>query len=475
MEDNLRPYPEYKQSGLQWLDQTPAHWEVRRNGRLFSQRNETGFPNLPILEVSLKTGVRVRDLDSKERKQIIPDRSKYKRAAQGYIAYNMMRLWQGAVGVAPIDGLVSPAYVVAKPHDEVDSRYYAYLFRTAGYMEEVNKYSRGIVSDRNRLYWDEFKQMPSLYPPPEEQTAIAGYLDGHAVLVGRFIRNKRRLIDLLNEQKQATIERAVTRGLSPHVPLKPSGVDWLGNIPENWDVRSLKQIASVRLSGVDKHVYEGECRIRLCNYTDVYYNDLITPDMQFMDATATSAEIASLALQKNDVLITKDSETWNDIAVPALVEQDLDRVLCGYHLALLRPDPEQLVGEYLCRALRASLLLWQFNVAASGVTRYGLSQHAIKSAVFPLPPTDEQEIICATLCKTISFADAAIERARREIELIREYRTRLIDDVVAGKLDIRHLPVPVRHLSDLDALSEAEGDGPESDDLEADEEVAVGG
>jgi type I restriction enzyme S subunit len=181
--EGLIPYPEYQESGLPWLGWIPAHWEVRRNGRLFAQRNETGFPDLPILEVSLKTGIRVRDFGDKKRKQVIADRTKYKRSVQGDIAYNMMRLWQGAVGVAPVDGLVSPAYVVAKPFPGTGSRYFAYLFRTAAYMDEVNKYSHGIVTDRNRLYWDEFKQMPSVFPSPEEQTAIVGYLDHQTVLV----------------------------------------------------------------------------------------------------------------------------------------------------------------------------------------------------------------------------------------------------------------------------------------------------
>ena len=195
----VKPYPEYRPSGLPWLGTIPSHWGVRRNGRLFAQRNETGYPDLPILEVSLKTGVRIRDLENAKRKQVMSEREKYKRAVKGDIAYNMMRMWQGAVGVAPEDGLISPAYVVARPLEGTDSRYLAYLFRTGAYMNEVNKYSHGIVTDRNRLYWDEFKQMPSPFPPPEEQKAIADYLDRKAMEIREFIRNKRRLVVLLNE------------------------------------------------------------------------------------------------------------------------------------------------------------------------------------------------------------------------------------------------------------------------------------
>ena len=162
-----RPYPAYKASGVEWLGKVPEHWEVRRNGRLFVQRNETGFPDLPILEVSLNTSVRIRDFGNSVRKQIMAVRSEYKRAVEGDIAYNMMRMWQGAVGVVPVDGLVSPAYVVVRPLKGTESRYFSALFRTKVYMAEVDKYSHGIVRDRNRLYWEDFKQMSIPSIPPD--------------------------------------------------------------------------------------------------------------------------------------------------------------------------------------------------------------------------------------------------------------------------------------------------------------------
>src|SRR5690606_27301384 len=118
--------------------------------------------------------------------------------------------------------------------------------RTGAYMDEVNKFSRGIVSDRNRLYWEDFKQMPSPYPPPEEQAAIVRFLDHADWRIRRYIRAKRQLIALLNEQKQAIIHRAVTRGLDPHVQLKPSGVEWLGDVPEHWEIRRLKFLAHIK-------------------------------------------------------------------------------------------------------------------------------------------------------------------------------------------------------------------------------------
>ena len=439
MTSDLRPYPEYKDSGLPWLGRVPAHWDVRRNGRLFAQRNETGYGSLPILEVSLKTGVRVRDMDDLKRKQVMSDREKYKRAVKGDIAYNMMRMWQGAVGVAPEDGLVSPAYVVARPYPEAEPRYFSYLFRTDAYKNEVDGFSRGIVKDRNRLYWEDFKRMPSCFPSPEEQKAIADYLDANAAKVRRFIRNRRRLIEVLNEQKQAIINRAVTRGLDPNAPVTPSGIDWLGDIPEHWDVRRLRNVAELRVSNVDKHTKEGEFPVRLCNYTDVYKNSVITADMPFMAATATRDEIEAFRLHVGDVIITKDSEDWQDIGVPALVAETADDLVCGYHLAILRPRPNVVTGRFLSYALQCRGVVAQLSLAANGVTRYGLSHGAIKAISLPTPPADEQEPIAEYIDEATASLNDAIDRAKREIDLIREYRTRLITDVVTGKVDVRGL------------------------------------
>ena len=262
MIDGLRPYPQMKPSGLPSLGDIPAHWEVRRNGRLFGARRETDFPDLPILEVSIRSGVRVRNFGDGGRKQEMADRSKYQRAVQGDIAYNMMRMWQGAVGIVPADGLVSPAYVVARPFPETDSAYYAYLFRTAAYMREIDAFSRGIVPDRNRLYWEAFKQMPSVYPPLDEQRLIVRFLDWHGARTAKLIRAKKKLIGLLNEQKRAIIQQAVTRGLISNVVLQPSGTPYVGDIPRHWNVVRLKNLVSQIDQGIspqaENRLAEGE-------------------------------------------------------------------------------------------------------------------------------------------------------------------------------------------------------------------------
>lgn len=431
------PYPAHRDSGLPWVLRIPDGWRVQRNGRLFAHCVQTGFPDLPILEVSLRTGVRVRDMTNGKRKQVMSQKAKYKRAARGDIAYNMMRMWQGAVGPAPVDGLVSPAYVVVHPYAEANSAYYSYLFRTAAYMQEVNKFSRGIVADRNRLYWESFKQMPSLVPPRVEQDQIVAYLRAQDAHVARFIKAKRDLIALLTEQRLRIIDHAVIHGLDDMVALKPSGTEWLGDVPNHWDVALLKHIADVRFSGVDKHLHDHEIPVRLCNYTDVYKNDEITDSMQLMHATATAGEIARLTLKAGDVILTKDSETSDDIGVPAWVPEDLPGVVCAYHLALLRPALDRVLGEFLFRAIGSTRIAQQFHVLATGVTRFALGKHDVKNAIIALPPLEEQKAICRWIVDECQPLEDAITRAEDEIKLIREYRDRQIADVVTGQIDVR--------------------------------------
>ena len=224
------------------------------------------------------------------------------------------------------------------------------------------------------------------------------------------------------------------RRFPPYPDYKESGVQWLGKIPAHWDVRRLKTIASVRLSNVDKHSEEGQVAVKLCNYVDVYYNDRVTADLDFMSATATREQVRRFLLRVGDVLITKDSESWKDIAVPAVVREDLPDVLCGYHLAHITPGPD-LDGRFLARQFAAIGARDQFYVAANGITRFGLDGDAIRTGVFPVAPIEEQRAIADFLDREAAKIDALVARKERLIELLQEKRTALITRAVTRGLD----------------------------------------
>ena len=209
---------------------------------------------------------------------------------------------------------------------------------------------------------------------------------------------------------------------------------WSTALPSGWKTRRLRHIAHVQNSNVDKKSYEDGVAVRLCNYTDVYYNEYITSDLELMKATATPSEAAKFELRAGDVIITKDSEAWDDIAVPACARDDLPGVICGYHLTMLRPHHD-IHGPFLLRAMQADGIREQFWLAANGVTRYGLGQQGIKDAVVPVPPLSTQRAIAAFLDRKTAAIDALIEKKQKLLTLLAEKRAALIHRAVTKGLD----------------------------------------
>lgn len=210
--------------------------------------------------------------------------------------------------------------------------------------------------------------------------------------------------------------------------------DAYGPLPDSWRLEKLKFFADVRNSNVDKTTADDEEPIRLCNYTDVYYNDRITPDLSFMEASATKAEIEKFQLKRDQVIITKDSEGWDDIGIPALVTQDMPDVLCGYHLSVLEPGGE-LDGAFLAWLCRSDPLNDQFKTSANGVTRFGLGQYPMKNAFIALPPLETQRRIARFLDEKTARIDALIEKKRMLLDLLAEKRQALITRAVTKGLD----------------------------------------
>lgn len=208
-----------------------------------------------------------------------------------------------------------------------------------------------------------------------------------------------------------------------------------GDLPNSWRLGKLKFSARVRNSNVDKKTEDGEEPVRLCNYTDVYYNDRITPDMDFMEATATESEIERFTLKQGQVIITKDSEGWDDIGIPAYVTEDMPGVLCGYHLSVLEPDGESLDGAFLSWLCRADPLNDQFKLGSNGVTRYGLGQYPLKSSFIPLPDIDTQRRIAGYLDDKTARIDALIEKKWALLDRLAEKRQALITRAVTRGLN----------------------------------------
>ncbi|MFY7875568.1 MAG: restriction endonuclease subunit S, partial [Pirellula sp.] len=215
---------------------------------------------------------------------------------------------------------------------------------------------------------------------------------------------------------------------------KDSGVEWLGEVPNHWDVKRLKQACHVLPSNVDKKCHDGETPIVLCNYTDVYYNEKITRTIDFMAATASSEQIAKFTLREGDTIITKDSETADDIAVAAYVPESLPGVVCGYHLSMVRPLPNT-YGQFVTRLFGSVYAKSCFAILANGLTRVGLGQYELDNVALPFPPFEEQKLIASFLDRETSKINALVGEQRRLIELLKEKRQAVISHAVTKGLN----------------------------------------
>ncbi|MGQ3683864.1 MAG: restriction endonuclease subunit S [Candidatus Loosdrechtia sp.] len=216
---------------------------------------------------------------------------------------------------------------------------------------------------------------------------------------------------------------------------KDSGIEWIGEIPEHWEVKKLKYEALIQPSNVDKKSNKDEKEVLLCNYMDVYKNEFIDLSINFMEATATEDEIRKFKIFKGDVLVTKDSETPDDIANPALVKDNIKNVICAYHLTQIRPTRKKLLGEYLFRLFQEHKFNGQFQVNANGVTRFGLSISSFFNAYIPLPTLHEQTAIAKYLDEKTAQIDKLISHKQKLIDLLREERTAIINQAVTKGID----------------------------------------
>ena len=251
----MKRYPEYKASDVDWIGEIPTHWKVRRNKRIFNERDDrsaTGKEEL--LTVSHITGVSPR-AEKNVGMFLAKTLEGYKHCSVGDLVINTMWAWMGALGISRFDGIVSPAYNVYElKNDEYLPRYYDYLYRIPNHVGEIIRWSKGVWHSRLRLYPDAFFGMSTITPPFREQAQIANFLDRKTGQIDELLRIKERRIELLHEQRTVLINQAVTKGLDPNVEMKPSGVEWIGEIPVHLEVKKIKVFLSLRNQEMDSRM-----------------------------------------------------------------------------------------------------------------------------------------------------------------------------------------------------------------------------
>jgi type I restriction enzyme S subunit len=467
---DLKPYPEYEESDSPWLGLMPRHWDHLRAKYLFrevDERSATGREEL--LSVSHLTGVTPR---SQKTVTMFLAKSNvgHKICRPDDVVINTMWAWMGALGGARHAGIVSPSYGVYRPlaNCAVLPRYADHLLRTPAYAAEYQRRSTGVNSSRMRLYPEQFLKIEVIVPPRDEQAAIVRFLDWANGRLERPIRAKRKVIALLNEQKQAIIHRAVTRGLDPSAPLKPSGIPWLGDIPQHWDVMPVKRTCSLVRDGTHLPPARTQTGFPLLSVRNMVGGRLVRrPDDSFISKADFEKLNTSFVVRPNDVLMAIVGATLGKVA---LVD-DIGPFQIQRSVSILRPRAELMSHDFLATFLRSPRLqqyLWQ-SVAFSA--QPGIYLGFVANIPVPVPPTiAEQVSIHDGLQRELSPIDTAISRLEREIDLLLKYRTRLVADVVTGKLDVREAAA---RLPDEEAHDTVEGSAETSDEAEPAEEVAV--
>ena len=405
-------------TNIAWMPELPEHWKLSRVKNYFTFSNEVvgeDYSGFNVLSLSVN-GVIIRDMESgKGKHSMSMDLYQIVQPKSIILCLFDMDVTPRIVGICENLGIITSAYTTIVPKENVCERFYYYFFLHQDYNKSLKAQGTGV---RTTLTNTQFGAVKIPVPPYQEQIQIANYLDNQSQKINHFIAKKQQFIALLKEQRQSVINEAVTKG---------------GN---NWVTKRLKYISDLRFSNVDKHTIEGEEIVRLCNYVDVYKNDFITNDLELMKASATLAEIDKFSVLKNDIIITKDSETPEDIAVPTLVIEDLENVVCGYHLALIRADETQILSEYLFRVFQSKKINSHFRIGATGVTRVGLSLDDITGVSIPFPKSlSEQSQIIKHIKTETTTIDTAIAKTLKEIELIKEYKEAMIAEAVMGKVN----------------------------------------
>ena len=435
----MKCYPERKDSQLDWVGEIPEHWQVFKFRYLSqeSRRKNDDDANREMLSLSSYTGVQLKHYEYESTKRSKDESLTYLVVEPNQLVVNPMWQMKRSIGVSYLHGIVSPGYrVYYVDLERLVPQYLHHLMRSDNYVDEYNKHVRGITTYDRSVKKEDFEQIGVLLPPKHEQTQIANFLDRKTQQIDELIRAKERKIKLLQEYRASLIQQAVTKGLDANVEMKQSGLEWIGKIPKHWKVRKLKYIAKIVPSYVDKLIYPDEIPVSLCNYTDVYYNDYITIDTILAKGSCNQSEYSRSFLRKEDIIITSDSETPDDIGVPAYVKDNLDNVVCGYHLAIIKSIT--CLGEFVFRFIQSNSTKEYFGLNSNGITRYSLKKASIENLLVPLPTESEQFQIAHFLNRKTRQIDELRSNEEQTIKLLKEYRQSLISAVVTGKIDVRN-------------------------------------
>jgi type I restriction enzyme S subunit len=437
----MNRYQSYKPSGVEWIGEIPIDWKIGRLGYFSNVFRGSGYQYLNQVEDDFdghkEKVVRIGDITD-----FNPIWFEYLEQFENYrIKKNDILV--GGTGhyfgksifvTEEMEGLIHSYNIIRLVIKNQHPKFIQYYISSPQIREQMDMSVLG--SGQPFIDLQGLKDITITIPLLQEQLQIVQFLDEKTELIDKLVSTKERKITLLKEQRTTLINQVVTKGLNPNVRMKDSGVEWIGDIPEGWRIGKLKHNSELNISSVDKHIFDDEISVRVCNYTDVYYNEFISNNLELRIGSCSTIEYNKFLLKKGDVIITKDSESPSDIGVPSLVIDELENVVCGYHLSIIKSNLDSLIGEYLFRQLQTTRVRRYFEVNSNGITRFGLGKSSVLELPLILPSVREQIEIVNHLNSKTKEIDDLVSLEQMKIDLLKEYRQSLISEVVTGKIKV---------------------------------------
>ena len=428
----LQPYDSYQPVDFDYVSRLPSGWKLLPNIAIFQERIDRGFTDEELLSVTIGRGI-IRQVDVDIKKDSSnEDKSKYKLVKVGDIAYNRMRMWQGASGYSEYRGITSPAYVILKPKMKINPRFFHYMFRAGFYTNYSKRFSYGIVDDQLSLRYVDFKRMYSLLPPLDTQDAIVIYLDRKVRDIQELIIKKEHLIRLLQEQKESLIYDILKNGAYNDHSYANSGIEWLGDVPAIWKIRHFGWEVLIQegpgIMAID-FKNDGVPLLRISGMKNETAN---LEGCNFLDPEKVKKKWNHFRLSKGDLIISCSAST--DIVCTIGLEASGSIPYTGIIRLLPRAKGERLSIEYLKIYIKSKMYQQQVELLKAGSTIQHYGPTHLKGFFLLLPGIEEQALIVRQVHGETINIEKAIDKASQEIEKAREYQESLITQVVTGQL-----------------------------------------
>ena len=428
----MRRYESYKDSGVEWLGEVPSHWE---SFPLFVQAKISSITNhidKELLSVYLDRGVvKFSDVDEKRTNVTSLDLSKYQLVRKGNLVLNNQQAWRGSVGISNYEGIVSPAYLILELSNKFDPHYANYLFRNGSMVSHYLIASKGVGTIQRNLYWGNLRRTPIFIPPLSEQQKIAQFLDDKTAKIDQAVDLAEKQIALLKEHKQILIQNAVTRGLNPDVPLKDSGVEWIGKVPEHWESFRFKRVVEKVKDGTHGTHSRTEQGYPLLSAKNIFNNGIQITDNESLISEYDFKLITSNGFpRKNDLLVTCVGSIGRCCIYPFDEPMAFQR-----SVAFLRLNKKAFPGFYRY-FIESNCYQEQLKTNTKLSIQGGVYLGTLIDLYVCFPPLLEQQTITIYLDTQTAKIDQAIALKTAHIEKLKEYKSVLINDAVTGKVRV---------------------------------------